>query len=210
MIDMNRKELIMKKTVLILLLAGFFLCNHSRAEGFEVGVMVSGNSIKGDFTVEQKMGDGFWSAGVSGVYTEDGGTKYWWGEPFFRVGSDVIRPGLTCEVGAKGASATAQETGAPGDAGGVAFTGLARYDFAQQMALPGSFDIYMGFDYANKIMSFMDAEDYVAFHFGVDIPLFERAAVIMEYSVYNMDMNEGPGSWRLDDERFRVGLSMNF
>jgi hypothetical protein len=200
----------MKKTALILLLAGFFICNHSWAEGFEGKVMVSGNSIRGDFYTVQRMDDGFWKTGVSGIYTEDGDTEYKWGELFFMVGSDVIRPGLTCEVGLKGILGKAEENGYSGDVGAVAFSGLASYDFAQQMALPGSFELYMGIDYANKILSFMDTKDYLAFHFGVDIPLFERASVIMEYSVYDMDMEAGPGPWSLDDERFRFGLSMNF
>lgn len=208
--DTNRKETMMKKTALIILLAGFFMCGHCRAEAFEAKVMVSGHSIRADIHSVQKMADGFWKAGVSGVYTEDDDTEYKWGELRFMVGSDVMNPGLTCEVGLKGIFGKAEERGFSGDVGTVAFSGLASYDLAQQMALPGSFEVYMGLDYANEILSFMDIEDYLAFHVGVDIPLFERASVIMEYSVYDMDMKSGPGAWDLDDDRFRIGLSLSF
>jgi hypothetical protein len=208
--DTNRKETIMKKTALILLLAGFFMCGHCQAEAFEGKVMVSGHSIRADIHTVQRMADGYWKTGVSGVYTEDDDTEYKWGELLFMVGSDVLKPGLTCEVGLKGILGKAEEGIYSGDVGTVAFSGLASYDFAQQMALPGSFEVYMGFDYANEILSFMDTDDYLAFHFGVDIPLFERASVIMEYSTFDMDMKDNPGPWSLDDDRFRIGLSLNF
>jgi hypothetical protein len=202
--------MIMKKTVLILLLVGSFIFNHCWAEGFECGVAVSNNSIRGDLYAVQSLADGFWRSGVAGIYTDDGDTEYKWGELGFMVGNDVIMPGLTCEVGFKGLLGKAEENGYEGDVGAIAFSGRASYDFAQQMTLPGSFDVFLGIDYANKILSFMDTDDYFAFHTGVDIPLFERASVIMEYSVYDMDMESGPGSWTLDDERFRIGLSLKF
>ena len=206
----KRKELIMKRTVLIILLAGFFIYSHCWAEGFEGTITVSGDSIRGEIQTVQTMADGFWRTGVSGVYTEDGDTEYKWGELGFMVGNDVIKPGLTCEVGIKGLIGKAEENGFSGDVGTIAFAGRASYDFAQQMALPGSFEVFMGLDYANKILSFLDTEDYFAFHFGLDIPLFQMASVIMEYSIYDMDMSRGPGSWDLDDDRFRIGLSLKF
>jgi hypothetical protein len=209
----------MKKTALILLLAGFFICNHCLAEGFEGKIMVSGHSVRADIYSVQSMDDWFRKIGVTGIYTEDGDTEYRWGELLFMVGSDVIKfmggseaieQGLACEVGLKGIFGKAEENGYAGDVGAVALSGQVSYDFAQQTALPEPIDVYMGFDYANRILSFRDIDDYLAFHFGVDIPLFERVAVIMEYSAYDLDMSSGPGSWHLDDDRVRIGFSLNF
>jgi len=202
--------MVMKKTALILLLAGLFISNHCWADGFEGTVTISNSSIRGDVQSVQNLADGFWKAGVSGLYTKDGEKKYKWGEVGFMVGSEVIKPGLTCEVGLKCLLGKAEDYGFSGKVGAVAFSGRASYDFAQQMTMPGSLDVFMGLDYANEILSFQDTEDYLAFHFGTDIPLFDLASVILEYSAYYMDMTAGPGSWELNDGRFRIGLSLKF
>lgn len=202
--------MVMKKTTLIFLLASLFICSHCWADGYEGTLMVGSGSIRGDFQIVNDMADGFWKTGVSGLYTEEDETEYKWGELGFMVGSDVLHPGLTCEVGLKGLLGKAEEKGFSGDVGAIAFSGRASYDFAQQMVLPGAFEVFMGLDYANDILSFQDSDDYLAFHLGLGVPLFQHAVVVMEYSVYNMDMTSGPGGWELDDDRFRIGLSMNF
>lgn len=200
----------MKKTVLIFLLASLFISSHCWADGYEGTLAVGSGSLRGDFQIVRDMADGFWKTGVSGLYTEEDETEYKWGELGFMVGSDLLHPGLTCEVGLKGLLGKAEENGFSGDVGAIAFSGRASYDFAQQMALPGSFEVFMGLDYANDILSFQDTDDYLAFHLGLGVPLFQHAAVVMEYSVYNMDMTSGPGRWELDDDLFRIGLSLKF
>lgn len=209
----------MKKTALILLLAGFFICNHRLAEGVEGKIMISGHSVQADIYSVQPVEDWYRKIGVSGIFTEDGDTEYGWAELLFMVGSDVVgftgesestRQGLSCEVGLKGIIGKAEENVYSGDVGAVALSGQVNYDFARHTALPDSVEVFMGFDYANKILSFKDIDDYLAFHFGVGIPLFESVAVVLEYSVYDLDMNSGPGAWHLDDDRFRIGFSLNF
>jgi hypothetical protein len=200
----------MKKIILFTLLAVLFTSGQCWAGGKEFALTVSGHSIRGDFQAVNDMADGFWKAGLSGIYTEDDETEYKWGEVGFIVGSDAFHPGLTCEVGMKGLIGKAEEGPFSGDVGTIAFTGKIAYDFAQQMTIPGSFELFLGLDYANEILSFMDTEDYMALHFGIEIPLFEHAAVVVEFSDYDMDMSSGPGEWDLDDDRFRLGLMLRF
>jgi len=202
--------MVMKKTALIIFLANLFIYSHCWADEHVGTLTVGSGSVRGDFQIVRDMGDGFWKFGVSGLYAEDNDTEYKWGEVGFMVGSDLLHPGLTCEVGLKGLIGEAEDYGLSGDVGAVAFSGRASYDFAQQMTISGSFEVFIGLDYANDILSFLDTDDYFAFHTGVDIPLFEHAAVILEYSVYDMDMTSGPGRWELDDELFRIGLSVSF
>lgn len=200
----------MKKTAIMFFLAGLFICNHCWADGYEGALAVGSGSIRGDFQIVKSMADGFWKTGVSGVYTEKSEKKYKWGELGFRVGSDVLQPGLTCEVGLKGLLGKAERNVFSGDVGALAFTGRISYDFAQQMVLPGAFEVFMDLDYANDILSFQDTENYVGLCFGIGVPLFQHAAVFMDYSIYDMDMTSGPGHWNMEDDLFRVGLSMSF
>lgn len=200
----------MKKKAVIFMLAGLFICSHCWADGKKAKLTVGSGSIYGEFQAVRDMGDGFSKIELSGTYTENNNTEYEWGQIGFLVGSDVLHPGLTCEVGLKGLIGKAEEYGFSGDVGAIAFSGQVSYDFAQQMTLPGSFEVFMGLDYANDILSFLDADDYLAFRMGVEIPLFQHAAVILEYSAFDMDMTAGPGPWDMDDDLFRFGLSMSF
>ncbi len=200
----------MKKILPIILLAGLLISSQCWADGYETALTVNNDSIYGDFQIVTNMADGFWKTGISGIYTEDNDTNYKWAEVGFTVGSDAFYRGLTCEVGLKGLLGKAEDNDFSGDVGAVAFTGRVTYDFAQQLTLPGSFKVFGGIDYANKILSFQDTEDYMALHLGLGVPLFEHASVIMEYSNYDMDMNDGPGHWSLNDDEFRIGLSMKF
>lgn len=200
----------MKKILPLVLLTSFFLGDYCWADGYKGSLAVSSVSFRGGFDIIRDMADGFWKTGLSGLYTEDGETEYKWAEICFALGADVFQPGLTCEAGVKGLLGKADDMGLSGDLGVVALTGRIGYDFAQQMVLPGSFELYGGIDYANDIMSFQDTEDYLSYHFGIGIPLFQHAAVVMEYSAYDIGMTSEAGDWRLEDDAFRAGLSIRF
>lgn len=200
----------MKKIVILPLLIVFFWMGQCWADEYHILLTASSDSVHGDYGIEQNLGDGFWKADFAGLYTENDSTEYKWAEVGFSVGGGALYPGVSCEVGLKGLLGKAEETGYSGDAGAIAFSGRITYDFAQQLVLPGAFQVYGGIDYANEILSFLDTEDYLAFHFGLGIPLFEHASIIMEYSIYDMDMTSGPGAWSLDDDLLRLGLFMKF
>jgi hypothetical protein len=78
------------------------------------------------------------------------------------------------------------------------------------MTIPGYFQVFAGVDYANDILAFQDAEEYVAFHIGLDVPIFEHASVTLVYSSRDMDMKSGPGNWTLEDDALRAGLKIQF
>jgi hypothetical protein len=209
-IDTYKKGMTVKKIVLLIVMAFFLFGGDCWADGYRGSLAVSSVSFRGGFDIIQDMADGFWKAGLSGLYTEDGETEYKWAEIRFTLGADVFRPGLTCEAGLKGLVGKADDMGFSGDVGSVALTGRIGYDFAQQMVFPGSIELYGGVDYANDILSFQDTEDYLSYHFGIGIPLFQHAAVVVEYSAYDIGMMSEAGNWRLEDDAFRVGLSIKF
>jgi hypothetical protein len=200
----------MKKILLLVLLTCFLLEGYCWADGYNGSLTVNSVSFRGSFDIIKGVSDGFWRSGVSGLYTEDGETEYKWAEICFTMGADVFQPGLTCEAGLKGLVGTAEDMGFSGDVGTVALTGRVSYDFAQQMVLPGAFELFGSIEYANEILSFQDTEDYLAFHFGIDIPLFQHAAIVMEYSVYDIDMTSESGDWWFEDDAFRAGLLIRF
>ena len=200
----------MKKILPLVLLTCLFMGDCCWADGYKGSLAVSNVSFRGGVDIIQDMADGFWKTRVSGLFTEDGETEYKWAEIGFTVGADVFQPGLTCEAGVKGLLGKADDMGFSGDVGAVVLIGRIGYDFAQQMVLPGSFKLFGSIDYANDILSFQDTENYLAFHFGIDMPLFQHAAVSMEYSVYEIDMTSEVADWCLEDDAFRVGLSIHF
>jgi hypothetical protein len=200
----------MKKNVFLSFVIGFLLVGQCWAGENQVLLTASGDSVHGEYAVSADLGDGFWRSGFGGVYQEDDESEYKWGDISITVGGDALYPGISCEVGLKAILGKAEENGYSGDIGTVAFTGRVSYDFAQQLVLPGAFKVYGGVDYSNEILSFLDTHDYLGFQFGLGIPLFEHASIIAEYSIYDMDMESGPGDWTLDDDEFRMGLFMKF
>ncbi len=179
------------------------------ASGFDADLTVGSASIEGGFHIKNDLGNGFWRAGGSALYTDDDNTEYRWLELDFTVGSETMVPGLTAEVGIKGVFGEAEDYGFSGDVGAAAFAGRIGYVFPQR-SMPVPIEVFAGLAYAPEIMSFRDTEEYLAYFIGVGVRIVQNASIILKYNAYDVDMEQGPGNWDLDDSQFRLGLVMRF
>ena len=179
------------------------------AAGLEADLTVGSNSIDGGLHVKRDLANGFWRAGGSALYTDDDDMEYKWVEADFAVGSETLAPGMTCDVGLKGVLGEAEDNGFSGDVGAIAFAGRIGYQFPQ-LRTPVPIEVFAGFAYAPKILSFRDTEEYLAYHVGVGVRIVENASIILKYNSYDVDFETRSRPWDLDDSNVRLGLVMRF
>lgn len=199
----------MKKILLLILILGFWTAGTTWADGYEADLTAGNTSIQGGLHFKRDLANGFWKAGASALYTDDDDTEYKWLELDFTVGSDTLRPGLSCEVGLKGIVGDAEYSRFSGDVGALAFAGQVGYVLPIPQ-IPTPIEVFGGLAYAPEIMSFRDTDEYLAYYLGVGVRIVTNASIILKYSSYDVDMEAGPGAWNLDDEAIRLGLVMRF
>lgn len=199
----------MRKILLVLLMCGFLLPGYALSNGWEANLNAGADSVFGGFAYKKDLNAGYMKTGVSGLYTDDDDMKYKWAEFKFVVGSETLRPGLTCEVGLNGILGEAEDNGFSGDVGALAFTGYVGYLFPARV-MPIPFEVFGGLTYSPEVLSFRDTENYLSYRLGVGVRIVPNATVSLEYVDYDMDMEAGPGRWNLDDDAVRLGLAMRF
>ncbi len=179
------------------------------AESWELNLDAGPTSVSGGVHYKRSLANGFMKAGASGLYTDNDDTEYKWAEFSFTVGSDTIQPGLSCEVGFRGILGDAEDNSHSGDIGALAFTGHAGYLFPRWM-VPIPLEVFADLTYAPEPLSFRDTEDYLSMDLGIALRIIQNASVLLEYSLYEVDMESGPGDWTLDEGAIRLGILMRF
>ena len=190
--------------VLVMAAAGL-----SRADSGELNLNAGNTSVLGGVHYKRDLPSGYMKAGLSGLYTDDDDLEYKWVQAKFAMGSDTIRPGLTMEVGLDGIMGDAEERGFSGDVGALPFTGYIGYTFPRRV-MPLPLEVFGGLSYAPEVLSFRDTDDFLSYRFGVGVEVIPSASVRLEYQYYDVDMEEGPGPWNMDDSVFRVSVVMRF
>ena len=192
-------------TVLILLMS-VSIC---AAQSMEFDLSAGTTSVAGGVQFRKPLATGFMKIGLSGVCTDDDDMEYQWGNLSFVVGSDTLAPGLSVEVGLKGIFGSAEDNGYSGDVGAAAFTGRAGYIFPRRI-MPVPLEVFGGVAYAPEPLSFMDTESYTEIFLGAGLRIIENASVVISLHSYEVEMEEGPGDWELDDEVIRAGVVLRF
>ncbi len=199
----------MKKVFFLMTIVFIIAVGSCLADEFEADLTVGSDSIEGGLHFKRDLTNGFWRAGGSVLYTDDDDTEYKWAEIDFAVGSETLAPGMTCDVGVKGVLGEAEYNRFSGDVGALAFAGRIGYLFPQQRT-PVPIEVFAGFAYAPEILSFRDAEEYMAYHVGVGVRIVQNASIILKYNSYDVDMETKGIPWDLDDSNVRLGLVMRF
>lgn len=179
------------------------------ADSWEANLNAGNTSLLGGLHYKKDLPSGYMKTGLSGLYTDDDDLEYKWVQAKFAVGSDNIRRGLTIEVGVDGILGDAEERGFSGDVGAIPFTGYIGYTFPRRV-MPLPLEVFGGLSYAPEVLSFRDTENYLSYRFGVGAEVVPNASVRLEYQYYDMDMEDGPGTWNMDDSVIRASLVLRF
>lgn len=183
--------------------------NVSMAQSMDFDLKAGSSSVAGGASYLKPLNSGYMKLGISGVYSDDDTTSYQWGSLHLLVGSDTLSPGLQAEVGLKGIFGSAEERSHSGDIGVLAFTGRLGYIFPRRI-IPIPLEVFGGLSYAPDPLSYMDTESYMELMLGIGIRIIDQASLEISFHQYDIDMEEGPGSWELDDSEVRFGISMRF
>ena len=177
---------------------------------WEFDLSAGSSSVAGGLHYKNYMDTGYLRVGASGVYTDDDNTEYKWATFDFTVGSDILRPGLSVDVGLRAIAGTAEDGRNSGDVGAAAFTILGDYYFSRDV-MPIPLEIYSGLTWGPKPLTFEDTDNYFQFDLGVGIQLIRNASVMLSYTAYRVGMDDtGAGDWDLNDDVLRAGIIMRF
>lgn len=201
------REMVFKTTGIVLIC--FMMATLSAADSLELDLTAGESTVSGGVHYKGYIDSGYYRFGGSGIYTDDDDTEYTIGSLDLTVGSDIMVPGLNCEVGLRGIYGTADEDDDSGDIGAVAFTGSAGYLFPSDM-IPIPVEVFGAVTWAPEPLAFEDTEMYLEFKIGVGVHIMRNASIVASYTNYHIDMTSGPGDWTLDDDPFQIGLSMRF
>jgi len=198
-----------RKILVLILTIGFSAAGLCRADGWEANLNAGTTSVYGGLHYKKDLNNGYLKSGISGLYTDDDNTEYKWAEAKITVGSENVSSGLNLEAGFAGIFGDAEDQGFSGDVGAVAFTGYACYLFPRRV-MPVPLEVFGGLTYAPEVLAFRDTETYLSYRLGIGARVVSNASVFVEYQHYDVDMEAGPGSWNLDDDVVRLGLTMRF
>jgi hypothetical protein len=176
------------------------------AQSMDFELNAGSSSLAGGIFYERALSSGYMKYGISGVYSDDDDTDYQWGAFQVLVGSDTLTPGLRAEVGFKALYGSAEDHIYSGDIGAIAFTGRVGY----LLTTPLPLELFGGLSYAPGPLTFLDADAYSELTLGIGLRLIQQASIEISYHAYNVDMDEGPGSWNLDENAVRFGIRMSF
>lgn len=199
----------MRKIVWLLLVCVCFVPGYGLANEWEANLSAGTDSVFGGIAYKKAMNAGYMKADVSGLYADEDDLNYKWAEFKFMVGSETLISGLTCEVGLDGMFGDAEDDGYSGDVGALAFTGYVGYLFSERV-MPIPLEIFGGLTFSPEVLSFRDTKNYFSYRLGVGVRIIPNATISLEYIDYEMEMEAGPGEWKLDDDAIRLGLTMRF
>jgi len=198
-----------RRVLVLTLMLGVAAAGLSQADSWEANLNAGTSSVLGGVHYKKDLQSGYMKAGLSGLYTDDDNLEYKWIQAKFAVGSDKIQPGLSMEVGLDGILGDAEESGFSGDVGAIPFTGYIGYTFPRRV-MPMPLEVFGGLSWAPEVLSFRDTEEYISYRLGVGVGIMQNASIRAEYEYYDIDFEEGPGPWNMDDGVFRLSLIMRF
>lgn len=199
----------MMKKILMLVLVWLFLAGICAAQSVELKLDAGAKSINAGAKYRKDLGNGYMKAGIAALYTDDDETQYKWGVLSLVVGNDTMVQGLQCEVGLKGIMGDAETDDGSGDVGALAFSIHAGYLLSKNI-MPIPLEFFTDITYAPELMSFRDTEEYTEASIGVGVHIIKNASLTLTYTVYDVDMENGPGNWSLDENVIRAGVVMRF
>jgi hypothetical protein len=187
----------------------FFMNGVALADEWELGLSAGTKSVLGSIHHKSYTPNGYFRVGGSGVYVDDDPKAYKWGSIDFSVGSDIVLPGLSIDVGFRGLYGSAEDGMLDGDLGAIAFMGGMGYVFPPRV-MPVPLELFGNISYAPSPLSFIDADDFLEVNLGAGVRVISNASIILSYTGYRVSMTSGPGDWTLRDDIFRVGLLLRF
>jgi hypothetical protein len=207
----EREMMEMKKIVMVCAIAMLVCMNASMAQAqakyVDLELKAGSSSVSGSASYIKPLYSGYMKIGGSGVYSDN---AYQWGGIHLLVGSETLSPGLMAEVGLKGIFGSAEEHSYEGDIGAVAFTGRLVYALRRRNETAIPLEAFCGMSFAPGPLSFLDTGSYLDMMVGIGIRIIDQASLEISFHQYDIDMEEGPGSWELDENEVRLGISMRF
>jgi hypothetical protein len=199
----------MIRKILFVLLSLLAMTGMCAAESMNLQLSAGSTSATGDISAKQYLPSGFLKYGAGFVYTHDDGTEYKFASLHLSVGSETMVPGLTCDFGMRVLGGKAEDGPYSGNLGAVGFTGNVNYLFPHEV-LPIPLELFGDMTWAPSVLSFEDSDGYLEYTLGTGIRIVENVSVIGTYTKYRMDLDSGPGDWRLNDDVLRLGLVLRF
>jgi hypothetical protein len=179
------------------------------AQTLDLDLKAGSSSLTGSINVRQHLNRGYLKYGASGMYFDYDATEFRWGALQVMVGNDTLWPGFWAEFGFKGLYGSAEKRIYSGDIGAVAFTGRLGYS-TPLGTLPIPLDIIGEISYAPDPLTFMDTDTFSEASLGVGIGIIEQATLEISYHIFDIEMEQGPGSWNIEESALFLGLSLHF
>ncbi len=207
--NLNTEDNEMARRLAVALVVVFFTSGMALADVWEVGLSAGSKSVLASIHHKSYTPNGYYRVGGSGVYVDDDPKEYRWGSLDITVGSDILQPGLSVDVGLRGIYGSAEDGMLDGDLGALAFTGGVGYIFPPR-AMPIPLEFFGNISYAPSALSFIDADDFLEFSLGAGVRVISNASIFLSYTGYRVSMTSGPGDWTLRDDMFRIGILLRF
>ncbi len=207
--EIKDKKGMRMKRLLMVVCVWLLTAGVSVAQSWEINLDAGLTSLQAGAHYRKDMGNGYLKAGISGLYTDDDNTEYKWGGLSVAAGNDTMVQGLRCEVGLKGIFGNAEDGRHSGDVAALAFTVHAGYTFPKKI-MPIPLEVFTDLTYAPKMLSFQDTETFTQASLGVGVHIISNASIVLTYTAYDVDMEDGPGNWTLDENVIRAGVVLRF
>jgi len=199
----------MIRKILFVMLPLLAMAGVCTADSVNVQLSAGSTSVTGDISARRYIPSGFLKFGGGFVYTHDHETEYKFAALHLTAGSETIVPGLTCDFGLRALAGKAEDGPHSGDLGAVGFTGNVNYLFPREI-LPIPLEVFGGMTWAPSVLSVEDSDGYLEWTLGTGIRIVQNVSIIGTYTKYRMDMESGPGDWRLNDDVLRLGMVLRF
>ncbi len=199
----------LKAMLTVMMAVGLGLTSMCWADGYGFSLRAGSTSVAADGYFKRDLNTGYLKTGAGVVYTDDDDMNYQWLDLNVMVGSEFLAPGLTCEIGLAGLFGDAEDGRFSGDVGAIAFSGRVAYLFDRSV-MPIPLELFATLDYAPEILSLRDTKKYTAYSLGAGLQIVENATIFLEFASYDLEMEDAPTDWDLDDSVVRLGIRMRF
>jgi hypothetical protein len=179
------------------------------ADSVNLQLSAGSHSVTGDISAKRYIPSGFLKYGAGFVYTHDDGTEYKFAALHLTAGSETLAPGLTCDFGLRALGGRAEDDSHSGDLGVIGFTGNVNYLFPREI-LPVPLEVFGSLTWGPSVLCVEDADGYLEWTLGTGIRIVQNVSIVGTYTKYRMDMESGPGDWRLNDDVLRLGMVLSF
>jgi hypothetical protein len=202
------RTVLLKRTFLVCLLI-IGLSSPSYANDIQISLFAGDNLVDAALggRTPLAMADMIYGGGFT--YRKDGDMKYSLGEAYLGVGNNFT-PGWQFDAGFKGVYGQAED-GLINDAtvGGVGFFLNSNFSFVDWL-VPLPISLRASATYIPEVLAFTDLKKLMVAKGGIGFHIFDVAIIEAGYRYTQMDLEDAPEDWTLDDDAVYFGLGLEF